>query len=64
MMDFMHISFNQVMKIHQEISELVSDRLTDDVIDEYANEVAIKLLKNVIADQNNIGYEMFLLILL
>ncbi|XP_025417601.1 uncharacterized protein LOC112688562 [Sipha flava] len=45
--------FKQVMEIHQEISKLVSDRLTDHVIDEYANEVAVTLLKNAIADQNN-----------
>jgi hypothetical protein len=48
------------MEIHQEISKLVSDRLTDHVIDEYANEVAVTLLKNAIADQNNTRYETLL----
>lgn len=51
--------FAQVMKIHQNISELVNDRLTDDVIDEYANDVAVELIKNVISSNpDKIGYDL------
>lgn len=52
------------MKIHQNVSELIYDQLTDSVIDEYANKVAKNMMKYVIiCDQDRAGYDTLLLTL-